>query len=345
MQGASILVTGGAGFVGGNLVRRLLADGVARVHIVDNLLSAERSSVPADPRVAFDEASIADEALLVHLADAYEYVFHLSTYHGNQSSIHDPLADHANNTLTTLRLYERIKGFKRLKKTVYSAAGCSVAEKTTGAAKATEETDLVSLWMDSPYSMSKVFGEFYSAYYFKQHALPVVRVRFQNVYGPGEILGAGRWRGTAATVWRNVVPTFIWKALHGEPLPLENEGVATRDFIYVDDIVEGLVAAAMRGAPGSVYNLASGVETRIRDLAELVNRVTGNAAGVSHLPKRPWDNSISRYGSTTKALRELSFSAKTRLEDGIPKTVAWTQANRRLIQGAIERHAAMMASS
>jgi len=345
MQGASVLVTGGAGFVGGNLVRRLLADGAAHVHVVDNLLSAEASNVPQDARVAFDESSIADESLLARLADRYDYGFHLSTYHGNQSSIHDPLADHANNTLTTLRLYERIKAFKRLKAIVYSAAGCSVAEKTSGTAAATEETDLVSLWMDSPYSMSKVFGEFYSTYYFKQHAMPAVRVRFQNVYGPGEILGAGRWRGTPATVWRNVVPTFVWKALHGDPLPLENEGVATRDFIFVDDIVEGLIAAALRGKPGSVYNLASGVETSIRDLAELINRATGNRGGVTQLPRRPWDNSIKRYGSTAKSQRELSFKATTALNDGIARTVAWTRANEALIAGAIRRHAAMMAAA
>jgi nucleoside-diphosphate-sugar epimerase len=187
-----------------------------------------------------------------------------------------------------------------------------------------------------------VFGEFYSTYYFKQHALPVVRVRFQNVYGPGEILGAGRWRGTPATVWRNVTPTFIWKALHGEPLPLENEGAGTRDFIYVDDIVEGLVAAALKGTPGDVYNLASGVETSIRELAELINQFTGNKAGFRHLPKRPWDNSVKRFGSPEKSERELGFRARVALRQGIEATVAWTTANRALIQQAIDRHAAML---
>src|ERR1044071_415727 len=142
---ARFLVTGGAGFVGSNLVKLLLAEGASFVHIVDNLLSAERASVPADSRVRFTEASIADDTLLSSLKEEYDYVFHLSTYHGNQSSIHDPLADHQNNTLTTLKLYERLRGFGRLKKIVYSAAGCSVAEKTFGAAEATEETDVVSL--------------------------------------------------------------------------------------------------------------------------------------------------------------------------------------------------------
>ena len=339
---AVILVSGGAGFVGSNLVRLLLNEGAARVHVVDNLLSAERVNIPADPRVAFSEASIADDALLESLKDEYDHVFHLSTYHGNQSSIHDPIADHANNTITTLKLYERLKGFKRVKKVVYSAAGCSVAEKTYGTAAATEETDVVSVWMDSPYSMSKVFGEFYSTYYFKQHGLPTVRARFQNVYGPGEILGAGRWRGTPATVWRNVTPTFIWKALAGEALPLENEGEASRDFIYVEDVAKGLAACALRGKPGDVYNIASGVETTIRDLAERITALTGNRAGVKLLPKRAWDNSGKRFGSPAKAERELGFRSAVMLDEGLARTVAWTRENGAIIRATIHKHDAHM---
>lgn len=340
---SSILVSGGAGFVGSNLVTLLLAEGAARVHIVDNLLSAERVNIPADPRVLFSEASIADDALLAGLRDDYDYVFHLSTYHGNQSSIHDPLADHANNTLTTLKLYERIKGFKRLKKVVYSAAGCALAEKTFGEAHATEESDIVSLHNnDSPYSMSKIFGEFYSVYYHKQHALPAVRARFQNVYGPGEILGAGRWRGTPATVWRNVTPTFIWKAMHDEPLPLENEGIATRDFIFVEDVARGLAACALRGKAGEAYNIASGVETSIRRLAEMALQLTGGKGGLRMLPKRAWDNSGKRFGSPAKAERELGFRAATSLEAGLASTVAWTRANAELIRSTVGKHDACM---
>lgn len=339
VEGSVALVTGGAGFVGSNLVGKLLASGVRRVHIVDNLLSAERSNAPDHPSVKFTEGSIADDGVLKSLKDEYEFVFHLATYHGNQSSIHDPLADHENNTLTTLKLYERIKSFKKLKKVVYSSAGCSVAEKTFDEAKATEETDIVSVNQDSPYSMSKIFGEFYSTYYYKQHGLPAVRARFQNVYGPGEILGAGRWRGTPATVWRNVTPTFIYKALKGVALPLENEGIATRDFIYVEDVAEGLIACALRGRAGEAYNIASGVETSIRVLAEKINQLAGNDAGVILLPKRGWDNSGKRFGSPEKALRDLGFRAGTRLDDGLQATIRWTRHHLTLIDQTIAKHA------
>ena len=325
--------------MGSNLVTLLLERHVAHVHIVDNLLSAARENIPGDARVHFSEGSIADDAILRGLGDDYDYVFHLSTYHGNQSSIHDPLADHANNTLTTLKLYERLKGFARLKKVVYSGAGCALAEKTFGTASATEESDLVSLHNnDSPYSMSKIFGEFYSVYYHKQHALPTVRARFQNVYGPREILGAGRWRGTPATVWRNVTPTFIYKSLSAEPLPLENEGIASRDFIFVADVALGLAACALRGRSGDVYNIASGVETSISDLAMHINALTGNPAGVTLLPKRAWDNSGKRFGSTAKAERELQWRAMVPLAAGLSQTVQWTIDNLDLIRRSIHQH-------
>lgn len=337
--GQSILMTGGAGFVGSNLVRHLLDEGAARVHIVDNLISAERSNVPSDPRVHLSEESAADDRLLAALSDDYDYVFHLSTFHGNQNSIHDPLADHANNTLPTLKLYERLKSFRRIKKVVYSGAGCALAEKTFDAAQATEESDLVSLHNnDSPYSMSKIFGEFYSAYYHKQFQLPVVRARFQNVYGPGEILGAGQWRGTPATVWRNVTPTFIFKALEGQALPLENEGVATRDFIYAEDVARGLAACALKGRTGEAYNIASGVETSIRELATRIIALTGNTAGIELLPRRSWDNSGKRFGSTQKSDRELGWTARVRLHDGLVQTVEWTRGNLDRIRRLVHRY-------
>jgi UDP-glucose 4-epimerase len=334
-----ILVVGGAGFVGGNLCRRLLADAPRRLIIVDNLLSAESSNVPEGKGVEFLFGSINNERILAALPNDLDYVFHLATYHGNQSSMHDPLADHENNTLTTLKLLERVKSMRDLRKLVYASAGCTVAQKTFQAAKATQEDDPVSLHLDSPYQISKIIGEFYGNYYFARHGVPFVKARFQNVYGPGEILGAGQWRGTPATVWRNVTPTFIWKAMHGEGLPVENGGIATRDFIYVDDIVDGLIACALRGRAGEIYNLASGVEISIKELAELVNFLTDNHGPIALQPARNWDRSGKRYGDPSKARAELGFAAKITLREGLARTIEWTRSHRDIIQRAIDRHA------
>jgi len=341
-KNARILVVGGAGFVGGNLCRRLLRDEPARLVVVDNLLSAESDNVPQAPAVAFMHGSITDDRILAALPDDLDFVFHLATFHGNQSSMHDPLADHANNTLTTLKLLERMKDVRRLRALVYASAGCTVAQKTFDTAEATLETDPVSLYLDSPYQISKIIGELYGNYYFARHGVPFVKARFQNVYGPGEILGAGQWRGTPATVWRNVTPTFIWKSLAGEALPVDNGGIATRDFIYVDDIVEGLLACALRGNPGDVYNLASGVETSIKDLADLVNALTGNKTPLALKPARDWDRSGKRYGDPGKARDQLGFAAIVELRDGLTRTIEWTRANRALIERTMARHARFM---
>ncbi len=339
IAGASVLVVGGAGFVGGNLVRRLLEAAPRRLVIVDNLLSAEIGNVPSHPAIEFVLGSIADDRVLEELPDDLDFVFHLACYHGNQSSIHDPLADHQNNTLTTLKLFERLKSLKSLEKVVYASAGCAAAVKTFDEARATTEDAPISLYQDSPYSISKLIGEMYGNYYFLQHRLPFVKARFQNVYGPGEILGAGRWRGTLHTVWRNVTPTFIWKALHREALPVDNGGIASRDFIFVDDIVRGLIACALQGEPGEVYNLASGVETSILDLAHLINKLAGNSTPVALAPARDWDRSGRRFGATERAREQLQFSATTALRDGLIRTIDWTRSNRDMIAASMLQHA------
>lgn len=337
-----ILLVGGAGFVGGNLVRTLLLLFPKEILIVDNLLSAEQANIPVSSEITFVEGSITEDKILGDLRDDFDFVFHLATYHGNQNSICNPLVDHENNTLTTLKLYERIKDFRKIKKVVYASAGCTVAEKTFGEANATTEDSPVSLYLDSPYQISKIVGEFYSNYYFKQNGLPVVKARFQNVYGPGEILGAGKWRGTPATVWRNVIPTFAYKAIKQMPLVVENEGKTTRDFIYVDDIVRGLMLCALQGIPGEVYNLASGIETSILELAHLVNLLAKNPTPIQFGSKRDWDRSGHRFGSTVKTRNMIGFEAQIILQEGLIRTIEWTQRQLPLIEACIHKHAAYM---
>jgi UDP-glucose 4-epimerase len=339
IDNSKILIVGGAGFVGSNLCHHILENyDPLELWIVDNLLSSDTSNLPEHAKVKFILGSIADDRILAKLPDDLDVVFHLACYHGNQSSIADPIADHDNNTLTSLKLFESLKNAKNLKKVVYAAAGCAVAEKTFEDASATLEDAPVSLYHDSPYSISKLIGEMYGNYYWNRHGLPFVKARFQNVYGPREILGAGRWRGTSHTVWRNVIPTFIWKSLNGESLPLDNGGNASRDFIFVEDMARGLVATAEKGQHGEAYNLASGIETSIQDLANLINNCTGSQTPVDLKEARDWDKSGKRFGSTSKSQSMLNFSANTKIEDGLKKTIQWTTDNKNLIKQNINKH-------
>jgi UDP-glucose 4-epimerase len=341
-----ILIVGGAGFVGSNLCHHILENHCPKeIWIVDNLLSSDISNVPQDSRVKFLFGSIADDHLLCQLPPDIEFVFHLSCFHGNQSSIADPLSDHENNTFTSLKLFEHLHKFPNLRKVIYAAAGCAVSEKTFDDPKPTPEDAPVSLIHDSPYSISKLIGEMYGNYYWIRYKLPFVKARFQNVYGPREILGAGRWRGTIHTVWRNVVPTFIWKSLHGEALPLDNGGNASRDFIFVEDLVLGLIACAEKGEPGEAYNLASGIQTTIGDLALLINSITGNKTPVDLRPPRDWDRSGKRFGSTEKSRLKLDFVVNTGIKEGLQRTVEWTRANEDLIRRTIASHDNMMTKS
>lgn len=337
-KGTKIVVVGGAGFVGSNLVHALLAENPREVLVVDNLLSAERVNVPADARIRFLEGSITRDDVLAALPIDLDYAFHLATFHGNQNSMADPLADHENNTLTTLKLYERLRHMPDLRRVVYSSAGCTVAEKTFDRAKATTEDAPVSLWLDSPYQISKIIGEFYSNYYLKQHGLPTVKARFQNVYGPREILGAGRWRGTPATVWRNVIPTFVYRSIKHMALPVENGGIASRDFIYGEDVARGLMLCALKGEAGQTYNVASGVETTIGELAETINELTGNPTPIQLADKRAWDRSGKRYGATEAAKNAIGFEAKVGLREGLTRTIEWTRTNLTLIESCMARH-------
>ena len=337
-KGKRVLVVGGAGFVGSNLVHLILEENPKEILIVDNLLSSDVSNIPSDRRVNFIFGSITDDKILSTIPDDLDYAFHLACFHGNQSSIEDPFADHDNNTFTSLKLFDRLKDIKKLKKVVYAAAACAVAEKTYDKPKATTEEQPVTLYHDSPYSISKIIGELYGNYYFQQHKLPFVKARFSNVYGPREILGAGQWRGTIHTVWRNVTPTFIWRSLNGEALPLDNGGNASRDFIFVEDMARGLMACALKGDSGEVYNLATGKETSILELANIINEFTGNKASLDLKPAREWDRSGKRFASTDKAKKELGFQSNVDIRQGLKKTVEWTKVNAMLIKNNITKH-------
>ena len=332
------VVIGGAGFVGSWVVDEILKDPSIRITIVDNLISSEKWNISLDSRVTFIEGSAADVNVLKSIEGKVDYVYQLACFHGNQSSIARPLDDFENGLKTTLVTLEWVKNFHPQARVIYSGAGCAVAEKTWDEPTAVEELEATSLLHDSPYSISKITGEMYCLYYAKQQNLDVVRVRFQNVYGSREILGAGQWRGTIHTVWRNVIPTFIWKALNNQELTIYGSSSTSRDFIYVQDVAKGILKAAIKGEKGEVYNLASGRETFIHNLAEQIVELSDSTSNILIKPVRNWDSSGRRFGSTTKSRNYLDFSANTPLKVGLAETIEWTKSNYDKIFDTIQNH-------
>lgn len=319
-KGKNILITGGAGCIGSNLTRALVRAEAASIVVLDDLSAAERWNVPLAPNVVFVEGSILDEEVLKRVFSArLDFVFHLAAHFANQNSVDSPETDLMVNGLGVLKLLE-YSSLAKVGRFIYASSGCSVYGSH---APLPLKEDFVSLHLDTPYQITKLLGELYCNFFHNHYGLPVAIARYFNVYGPGEIPGA----------YRNVIPNFIYWALHKKPLPITGTGEETRDFTFVEDIVDGtLRLGVVPEAIGGAFNLASETETRIVDLAARVNEITGNHSGVELIARRDWDKITRRRASIAKARKVLGYEPRTKSEDGIKKTFDWIMENRALIE-------------
>jgi len=308
--GQTVLVTGGAGAIGSNLTRSL-AEAGAKVIVLDDLSSSERWNVPSMPGVMFVEGDVLDEVKLKRVFfESPKIVYHLAAFFANQNSVDHPERDLMVNGMGALRLleYSILTGVERF---VYASSGCSIYG--SGAPLPLRE-EFMSLHLSSPYQITKMLGELYCNFFHNHYALKVVKPRFFNSYGPGEVPGQ----------YRNVIPNFIYWAMRGQPLPITGTGEETRDFTYVMDIVDGLLrAGAMENAIGCEFNLASGVETRIIDLANMINEITGNKAGIKFAQRRKWDTKPRLLASIDRARELIGYNPATQFEEGLQHTIQW----------------------
>jgi nucleoside-diphosphate-sugar epimerase len=225
-----------------------------------------------------------------------------------------PETDLLVNALGTLKTleYANLAGIERF---VFASSGCSVYGSQ---APLPLREDFVSLHLDTPYQINKLVGELYCNYFHDYYKLPVAIARYFNVYGPGEVPGK----------YRNVIPNFMWWAMHNKPLPITGTGEETRDFTFVEDIVDGtLRMGVVEEAVGEAINLASETETRVIDLANWINEITGNKAGIVFRPRRDWDKAIRRRASIEKARKILGYEPKTDIKTGLRKVYEWFREN------------------
>ena len=313
-DGKKVLITGGAGAIGSNLTKAL-ADSGAQVIVFDDLSSAERWNVPSFPNVLFVEASIVDEVVLKRVFfEKPDIVYHLAAFFANQNSVDHPEHDLEVNGLGTLRLlqYASLAGVERF---VYASSGCSIYGSD---APLPLREEFMSMYLSTPYQITKMVGELYGNFFYNHYGLKVVKPRFFNSYGPGEIPGQ----------YRNVIPNFIFWAMKGQPLPITGSGEETRDFTFVGDIIDGLLRAGyMESAVGQEFNLASRSETKIIDLANMVNVAVGNSAGVHYVSRRKWDTKSRLLASIDRARDLIGYEPKTSFEEGLELTIQWFREN------------------
>ena len=322
--GKTVLVTGGAGAIGSNLAHRLAELETERIIILDNLSSSYAWNVPRGPKIQFIKGDILDEEMLrFAFKTKPDIIFHLAAHFANQNSVDYPETDLMVNGLGMLKVlqYAHLSDVERF---VYTSSGCGVYGVCS--TMPFEEHD-VSISLHSPYQVTKLLGELYTNCFYNLYGLPIVNVRLFNVYGPGEVPGK----------YRNVIPNFFCWAMKGQALPITGDGTETRDWTFVTDAVNGLLAAGViEEAVGEAINIGSGTEQRVIDMARIVNKLTGNRSGIRHTERREWDAKPQLLSSIDKARRLIGYQPQVTFKDGLRKVHEWFVENWENIEGSAE---------
>ena len=308
LQNQAVLVTGGAGFVGAALVRRLVTAG-ARVTVLDDLFTGRRENIPEG--VAFVEGSVCDAALVERVVAAHPLIIHAAA-RNIVVSTRNPREDYETNIGGTLNVLLAARAAK-VRRVVYTS---STSVYGNPRYLPINEDDHLSLL--TPYAVSKLAGEHYCIAFYESYDLPAAAVRYSNVFGPGQDPG---------NPYCGVVAKFIDSLFAGRAPVVHGDGNQTRDFTYIDDAVAAtLLAAVSDRAVGEVFNVGTGLETRVNELAAVLAKIIGVSAEPEHTNRRDIDNIRRRVVNIEKTRRILRWLPNVTLENGLRETVAWQRA-------------------
>ncbi len=328
-HGRKILVTGGAGAIGSNLIitlSRLVGD-EGLIIILDNL-SAIKGDEPIDlpslSNMMFVKGDVRNDIDLKRaFRESPSIVFHLAAFFANQNSVDYPETSADVDVLGMIKLLDLCQ-FTGVDRFIYASSGCAIYGSY---GKMPLKEEFISMHLTTPYQINKMTGEMYSNFYFHHYGLNIVNCRFFNSFGPGEVPGQ----------YRNVIPNFVFWSMQEKPLPLTGTGDETRDFTYVLDLVQGLVKAGFyEEAIGKAFNLASGKETKIKDLISMVNKATGNPKPIKKFPSRKWDTKKRLLASIDLAEKIIHYKPITNFEDGLNANMKWFKNNWKKIQSAAD---------
>lgn len=305
--GSTVLVTGGAGFIGSNLVGRVVRAG-GKVIVLDDLFTGDLNNIDSGIPYEFVEGSVTDYELVRSLMARVDYVAHLAA-RNIIISTKNPMEDYHTNIGGTLNVLMAARETKP-KRIVYSSSA-----SIYGNPKIMPIIEDESPLTFSPYSVSKLAGENYCYAFYETYFVPVTAVRYSNIYGPKQ---------NPANPYCGVISKFIMAIDKGEPPQVHGDGHQTRDFTYVDDAVDGtLMALLSPRSEGMVFNIGSGAETSIIDLVRLIGDLMGRDAASAHIDRRDIDNIRRRVLNIERARTRLRWQPQVTLKEGLRRTIEW----------------------
>jgi len=302
------LVTGGAGFIGSHLVRRLVAE-AAVVRVVDNLSTGQLARLE-DVRnsIEFIKGDLSDERISNEVVKGVDCVFHQAAIPSVQRSVRDPVATNRANVTGTLNLLESCRR-SAVRRLVYAASSSAY-----GDTEVLPKSETMPANPLSPYALQKFVGERYCKVYYDLYGLETVSLRYFNVFGPSQ---------DPRSLYSAVIPKFIGALLAMEPINVYGDGEQSRDFTYVDNVVEAnLLAMRVGDAPGNVFNIGCGERINLNALIHSLNGILGVEAIMNYVDPQPGDVRHS-LADIALARRILGYHPKIMFEAGLRETVKW----------------------
>ncbi|MCO4760163.1 MAG: SDR family oxidoreductase [Myxococcales bacterium] len=305
---ATVLITGGAGFIGSNLARGLLAQGDS-VHILDDLSSGRMVNIePILDQVTFFEGDIRNAAQVEEAMTGCDYVLHQAALPSVARSVDDPILSNdvnVNGCLVVLNTARNL-GVKRV---VFAASSSAYGETPV-----LPKVETMAPKPQSPYGVAKLACEYYLQAFHHVYGLETVALRYFNVFGP---------RQAPDSAYAAVIPLFVSKMLSGERPTVNGDGLHSRDFCYIDNVVEAnLKALTAPDAAGKVYNVAVGGRYTLLDLIASINDTLGTSIAPIHGPERAGDIRDSQ-ADITAAVRDLGYTASIDFAEGLRRSIEW----------------------